>query len=85
MCRFKNKNGSEDLDKAKHFAKLGTTLNPDNFVKRADAVEFAKDYCAKNNFSKEVENVVYSALVQDWIDVVLNIGIVKTKEYEQDS
>ena len=64
---------------------LGTTLNPDNFVKRADAVEFSKDYCAKNNFSKEVENVVYSALVQDWIGVVLNIGILQAKEYEQDS
>lgn len=85
VSRFKNKNGREDLDKAKHFAKLGTTLTPNNFVKRADAVEFAKDYCAKNNFSKEVENVVYSTLVQDWIGVVLNIGILQAKEYEQDS
>ena len=85
VSRFKNKNGREDLDKAQHFAKLGITLNPANFVKRADALEFAKDYCAKNNFSEEVENVVYSVLVQDWIGVVLNIYILQAKEYEQDS
>ncbi len=85
VSRFKNKNGREDLDKAKHFAKLGIVLNPDNFVRRADAVEVAKDYCTKNNFPKEIENVVYSALVQDWIGVVLNIGILRTKEYEQNS
>lgn len=81
VSRFKNKNGREDLDKAKHFAKLGTTLNPYNFVRRSDAMEVSKDYCLKNNFSKEVESVVYSALIQDWIGVVLNIDLL-IKEYE---
>lgn len=85
VSRFKNKNGREDLEKAKHFAKLGTTLNPYNFVRRADVVEVAKDYCSKNNFSKEVESIVYSTLLQDWIGVILNIDMLKTKEYEQNS
>lgn len=85
VSRFKNKNGLEDLDKAKHFAKLGISLNPQNFVNRSRVKELAEDYCLKNGFSKEVENIVYSVLVQDWIGTVLNIGRLIAKEYERNS
>lgn len=85
VSRFKNKNGREDLDKAKHFAKLGMALNPHNFVRRSDAMKVAKDYCTKNSFSKDIENIVYSTLVQNWTGVVFNIVILQTKEYEQNS
>lgn len=85
VSRFKSKNGREDLDKAKHFTNLGKILNPDNFVRCVDAAEVAEDYCVKNGFSEEVENIVYFTLVQDWVGVFLHICILQTKEYEQDS
>lgn len=83
ISRYKNKNGKEDLLKAKHFAKLGSKLSPKNNVNKHEIIKHAEDYCEKNGLPEIIKKTVYSVFVQDWIGIILNIGIIIRDEYEQ--
>lgn len=84
VSRYKNKNGIEDLQKAKHFAKLGLKLDSsDKELSISKRSELAAKYVNENNLSDLVGDVVLNTLHKDWIGIVLCIDKLIAEYNEQ--
>lgn len=81
VSRYKNKNGLQDLEKAKHFARLAIDLN--HFGSRTTnerTVGCLKRFCNDNNLSdKQIDAIIY-VLDCDWFNTIIAVDAI-IKDY----
>lgn len=83
MVRYRNKNGREDLEKAKHLFLLAEQLQ----VKKgcsAEEVEYVNMFCNKNRIEESVRNIVKAAMYGDWMIGYEMVSILIGAEYPED-
>lgn len=72
LCRYKSKNGKEDLLKVVHYAKLGKDLQPknffDDFFKPEDSEEVER-FLSLNSL-QQISEVLAAVCMQQWDDVI---------------
>ena len=81
LTRYKDKNGLEDVNKAVHYAELGSELSPPNNAYLGnESVEKIHKYCLANNLPRSVPNILIYTLHQDWKNVAYYITLFLIKE-----
>lgn len=80
ISRYKNKNGKEDIEKAKHCACLAESLcntHIENNIHIGQGYSYAKT----NGLNGLQTDIIIAALQRDWATVILKCDILIKKEY----
>lgn len=78
-CRFKRKNGIEDLNKAIHYCQLGAELNPTNYAKFNR--DTASHYVVTNALDDTFVDFIEQICNQNWLWCMEYINKIKDTEY----
>ena len=82
LSRYKGKNGKEDLQKAIHYAELANSLNVNSYVFFGENLfKELGDYCEKNNFGKDILEILTQVVYQNWLSSVVKICNLIKKTY----
>lgn len=82
VTRYKEKNGLQDLKKVYHYAQLGQELRPRNFALFRGTDEYIERYYTLNSLPYLEGRIVYSAVYQDWTQIIENVEQLIAQEYE---
>ena len=84
LCRYRQKDGIKDLQKARHYCELAKELNDFNFSPSTLDIEEVDDFVHINEISKEVENILYDLIMGSWDDAIDDINkLIEAYKIEQ--
>lgn len=75
LCRYRHKNGIEDLEKARHYARLASELIGSEDVPtdwRTRPAEFI-EFCRLNDLPTEVAEIILASIYRDYRDTEARI------------
>lgn len=85
LCRYRQKDGVKDLEKARHYCELAKELNVIKFSPSILDTEEVEDFIRVNNISEDVGDVIlYDLLGGRWDDAIDDINnIIEAYKIEQ--
>lgn len=84
LCRYRQKDGIKDLQKARHYCELAKELNDFNFSPSTLDIKEVDDFVHINEISKEVENILYDLIMGSWDDAIDDINkLIEAYKIEQ--
>ena len=84
LCRYRQKDGIKDLQKARHYCELAKELNDFNFSPSTLDIEEVDDFVHINEISEEVENILYDLIMGSWDDAIDDINkLIEAYKIEQ--
>ena len=84
LTRYPNKNKREDLEKLKHYAQLGSELEPENFAMgySDDCIqEICKRYAQAHEFGELKCKILLGIVYQKWEEVISDTELLISEEY----
>lgn len=85
LCRYRQKDGIKDLEKARHYCQLANELNVIKFSPSTLDTEEVEDFVRINEISEEVEEIIlYDLLAGKWDDAIDDINkLIEDYKIEQ--
>lgn len=85
LCRYRQKDGIKDLEKARHYCELAKELNVIKFSPSTLDTEEVEDFVRINDLSEEIQDIIlYDLLEGKWDDAIDDINkLIKAYRTEQ--
>lgn len=85
LCRYRQKDGIKDLEKARHYCELAKELNVIKFSPSTLDTEEVEDFVRINDLSEEIQDIIlYDLLEGKWDDAIDDINkLIEAYKIEQ--
>ena len=85
LCRYRQKDGIKDLEKARHYCELAKELNVIKFSPSTLDTEEVEDFVRINDLSEEIQDIIlYDLLWGKWDDAIDDINkLIEAYKIEQ--